>query len=957
MGFFNFFRPDWQHSDPKVRKEAVAKLDASNQATLQTVAQNDADPEIRRSAIRKLDSVEILQSILSSETDSENQKEAEARLNERWTAILKNFSGEPSSKELAAVESLAKTRYAEDLIKILESKVLRETLVQKTSRSAVLEFAALKDSDADVASIAVEHIDKIPSLQNIAKNARLTDIRKKAAEKVRKLTQPASEKIERDNMVLLFHKRDAIIGQAQRLANAKDFMTNDAEFQKLLKTATELGMGPAQTELDRIVETYRKRREDEKLRLDEAASAAVNKAKEHELETILLELDKILESFSDEKREQAEALIAKFKDLNGDAETPLAGLFRMSQARFERLLKHEAEIEEETNSSRAEILAQLKLLADSEDSSKMIERKVKSLVRKWENLPLMEGEEPELQTYNTLRSKLTERFEAQREADEKVFLEKSEQLQKIIAAVQAIDENSNFKDISQKLRDSYHSWREAVGEDKFRYKDLWNKYQEATSRFKEMQAWESWHNEHDRETLLEEAEALAQEEPSKEVLAKLKSLAIQWKSAGPVSAARVSEFRDKFRAIFESIMEKCEPILQAQEEERKQNLAAKEELCAQIESLAAADDGNFRDRYKAMQELQEKWKTIGMVPKENVQHIWDRFRAAENAFFAKHKDFLKKEDAARAENLAKKIALCEKAEKIAESTDWNATSAELRRLQEEWKKTGPVPRSKSEETWNRFRMACDGFFERKRAHFEEIDASKAKNLEAKEALCAKLEAMELDPSDPESLATIEAAETEWKTIGMVPKEKVDEIWDRFSAILDKFAEKRLATDAEFRAAVEEAKSKKQQILLTISSLLESAGSSQSSEIVKKLQSDWKALPRCGSTEHGLYQKFRTACDEFFSRRRDQLDIQEQARENNLQNKLRLCEEAERLLNDLTDENRRESMNVVKQLRRHWKEIGAVPRKDSDRIWNRFNSACDAIFGKKESEPTSEPEAE
>lgn len=955
MGFLNFFRPDWQHSDPKVRKEAVSKLDVSNQAPIQSVAQNDADPEIRRLAIRKLDSVEILQGILNSDSDPDNKKEAEARLNERWAAILKNFSGEPSQKELNAVESLAATRYAEDLVKVLADKSLRQALILKTTRSAALEFAALKDSEIEVATIAVERIDKVSTLQNIAKNARLTDVRKKAAEKVRKLTQPAAEKVERDNMVLLFHKRDAIIGQAQRLADAKDFMTNGAEFQKLLKTATELGMGPAQAELDRIVETYQKRRESEKLRVEEAANAAANKSKERELEAILLELDKTLEAFSDEKREQAEALIAKFNELNGDAETPLANLFKMSVARFDRLVKNEAEVQEETASNRTEILAQLKLLADSDDTSKIIERKVKALVRKWETLPLMDGEEPELQTYNTLRSKLTERFDAKREADEKVFLENSEKLQKIIAAVQAIDENSNFKEISQKLRDSYKSWREVVGDDKFRYKDLWNKYQEATSRFKEMQAWESWHNEHDRETLIEEAEALAKEEPSKEVLAKLKNLAVQWKSAGPVSAARVSEFREKFRAIFEEIMTKCQPIIQAQEEERKQNLAAKEELCAQIESLAAAEDGNFRDRYKLMQELQEKWKTIGMVPKENVQPIWDRFRAAENAFFAKHKDFLKKEDAVRAENLAKKIELCEKAEKLSESTDWNATSAELRRLQEEWKKTGPVPRSKSEETWNRFRTACDGFFDRKRAHFEELDASKVKNLEAKEALCAKLEAMDFDPNAPESLAAIEAAEAEWKTIGMVPKEKVDEVWDRFSAILDKFAEKRLAADEKFRAEVEDAKSQKQQILLTISSLIESAGSSQSSDLVKKLQSDWRELPRCGTAEHELYQKFRTACDEFFTRRRDQLDIQEQARENNLQNKLRLCEEAERLLADLTDDNRREAMNEVKQLRRHWKEIGAVPRKDSDRIWHRFNSACDAIFGKKESEQT-EPEA-
>ena len=136
------------------------------------------------------------------------------------------------------------------------------------------------------------------------------------------------------------------------------------------------------------------------------------------------------------------------------------------------------------------------------------------------------------------------------------------------------------------------------------------------------------------------------------------------------------------------------------------------------------------------------------------------------------------------------------------------------------------------------------------------------------------------------------------------------------------------------------------MISTVAALVETAGSNESADTVKKLQSDWRELPRTGIEEQELYKKFRNACDDFFNRRRDQLDIQEQARENNLQNKLRLCEEAERLLEGLTEDTRREAMNVVKQLRRHWKEIGAVPRKESDKIWKRFNSACDAIFGSK-----------
>ena len=283
-------------------------------------------------------------------------------------------------------------------------------------------------------------------------------------------------------------------------------------------------------------------------------------------------------------------------------------------------------------------------------------------------------------------------------------------------------------------------------------------------------------------------------------------------------------------------------------------------------------------------------------------------------------------------------------------------SKEFRDLQEAWKKIGPVPRSKSEEIWNRFRSACDQFFNRKRSHFEEMDAVKIKNLEAKEALCAKLESLDGNPENPETAKAFADAAEEWKAIGMVPKDKVEEVRNRYGEILNRYASKRAEIDPEFKKAVEEAKQKKESMVTTISELLDSAGSNQSAEVVKNLQNEWGTLPRCGAEEQELYARFRSVCDDFFNRRRDQLDIQEQARENNLQNKIRLCEEAERLVENLNDENRRDAQNEVKQLRKHWREIGAVPRKDSDKIWKRFNSACDTIFGNSQNEkPQEEPQ--
>ena len=137
---------------------------------------------------------------------------------------------------------------------------------------------------------------------------------------------------------------------------------------------------------------------------------------------------------------------------------------------------------------------------------------------------------------------------------------------------------------------------------------------------------------------------------------------------------------------------------------------------------------------------------------------------------------------------------------------------------------------------------------------------------------------------------------------------------------------------------------------------ESAGSNQLADAVRDLQKEWRELGSCGLDEVNLQKDFREICDDFFSRRRDQLDIQEQARQNNLQKKILLCEQAEDLLTDLNEQTVGGAMNKVKHLRRLWKEVGAVPRSESDKVWKRFNSACDQVFAfgrKDEAEKPSE----
>jgi hypothetical protein len=958
MSLLDTFRPKWQNSNPDKRIEAVEELET--QDTLERIAITDEDSDVRTAAVRKLNQIPVLLQISKNDSEASIRRLAENRYFEEVAKMLKNFREPANSEVRKYLSDIKDTRYAEELVKSMPSSELRMELVKITGKTNVLAVAANRDAKEEIAKAAVDRIDSESLLSDIAKSSKHTSARKIAAEKIRAQKEAADGG--KKAAALLISKREALIQQAHHLAAQKDPIATKPLFEDLLKEANNLGMGPAQATLEEIYASFCKFCDETNAAKIEAEKAEAEKqAKKAHLIEILGELESILAAENpQEKAERIDAIIAEWSDAKSVMD--VSDIKRFNQAFFkaqDMKKKSDAPAEAETpidESSRPELLERLQALADT-DANETTQKHLHAIVREWEKLPLLEGEDPNLQAYNALRNKLSEKISAFTENAQKVFEANSEKLKKLIERVKGFDENEDFKELSLKLRNVYNEWKEIVGEQKFKYHDLWLEYKAATERFQEMRQWESWHNENDRAEILSEMEALSKEPGSQEVLSKLKDLSNKWKNSGPTSATKFNEFKEKFQAFFEQIRTNCAPFIEEQMAERRANLAKKEELCAKIESLVA-DAGMFwKDKFKAMQEIQESWKAIGMVPKENISALMDRFKAATNAFYAQHKENQKKEDANREANLEKKIKLCEQAEALSNSTDWNATSNKLKQLQEAWKATGPVPKSKSDEIWTRFRTACDAFFDKKRGHFEEMDEAKKENLKKKTELCEKLEALDINNISAELIDVVKGIEAEWKTIGMVPKESIESINDRFSETINQFLERCAEIDANLRKQLDQIKKQKQDIIEKVKQFAESAGSNQLADAVRDLQKDWRTLGSCGIDDLLLHKNFREVCDDFFTRRRDQLDIQEQARQNNLQKKVLLCEQAEDLLSDLSEATVGNAMNKVKHLRRLWKEVGAVPRDQSDKIWKRFNGACDKVFDFGRKDEPKEPAAE
>ena len=969
MSIFDAFKPKWQNSNPAKRIEAIADLDElTSQDIVERVALSDDNVEVRMAAVKKLAIIKTLQNISTNDSDSGVRRLAETRAFEEIVKKLKSFSESVLNSEiLGYIEAIKDTRYTEEVLKSTNNITLKKELVKQCNKQSLLAQIATRDSSEEIALDAAERVVSESLQADIMKSSKHSSVRKKISDKVR--AKKEAEDNGKKAAELLQSKREALIKQAHFLAAQKDAFATKPQFEALMNEANALGMGDSAAMLDEIYASFNKFYDEanaEKIAQENAE--AEKQAKIQRLTDSLTELESLLDAgTTEENSERVNAIIQDWTENKSVMDAALIKRFNNAYFKTQEAKKIEIPSAESENASEEEIairkslLERLQALSETEIDENT-GKHLHAIVREWEKLALLEGDDPILQAYNALRTKLNEFITAFNEKAQKVIEENSKKLRGLIERIQNIDENQEFREIHKILRDTYQEWKEIVGEQKFKYHDLWQEYKIATSRFQEMQQWENWHNEKDRDTIIEEMDALSKEPPSQAVLTKFRELCGKWREIGPISAAKFQDYKDRFQNLVDKIKENCAPFIEELNAERQKNLVDKEALCQKVEELVANAEIFWKDKYKAVQEIQENWKNIGMVPKDAFAALNKRFKDAVNAFYAQHKENVKQEDENREANYEKKVALCIEAEALKDSTDWNATSIKLKQLQDAWKATGPVPKSKSDEIWTRFRTACDSFFEKKRNHFEEMDAAKQKNLEQKQALCEKFEALDIANITPEVIEAYKAIEAEWKTIGMVPKDAVESINERFNSIINKIVAKMAESDPELQAKIADIKKQKQEMIEKVRQFAESAGSNQLADAVRDIQKEWVTLGSCGNDDAELQKAFRDTCDDFFTRRRDQLDIQEQARQNNLQKKILLCEQAEDLLTDLNDQTVVASMNKVKHFRRLWKEVGAVPREQSEKIWKRFNTACDQVFAygrkdeKKEDAPAASTEA-
>jgi hypothetical protein len=464
---------------------------------------------------------------------------------------------------------------------------------------------------------------------------------------------------------------------------------------------------------------------------------------------------------------------------------------------------------------------------------------------------------------------------------------------------------------------------------------------------------------------------------------------------GPMPSRRDrEETTDRLKSIQVGLLARLQEIKDADEWQRWANANVQEELCKQAEGLVDVED--TAEAARQLRDLQAQWKKVSAVPREQSQALWLRFKAAQERIRERTDQYFAQQAEERAGNLQKKEALCQKAEALAESTDWIKTAEIIKQLQAEWTTIGPVSRGQEKAVWERFRAANDRFFTRRRDDLTRRKEEWSKNFARREALIARVEALSSPEDWDKASDEIKRLQAEWRTIGPVRKKHADGLAERLQQALARFYE-RFAQRDELQMAANVAA--RETICADLEALLpagtdEAAAPSEApADVPGHLREAWTRWAQAGAvpTEAlaSLTERFRNALAAVVSAYPQAVEGSEFDTASNLRKMEELCARVEELLpaqpagvpadqspaailatrwrealasNTIggasstanEEARRRAAVDTVRDAQVAWKRIGPVPEDLARPLAARFQKACNRFFEQRGGRPAGGP---
>lgn len=815
MALFDRFRqPKWKHADPAVRLEAVNELGDDAQDVLSTLAREDADAGVRRRAVARVEDIAVLATVARSDMDEGVRAEARKLLMDLATdgsneaAALEALAGLDDERDLAVV---ARTTDAEAVGLAALRRVSAPRLVGSIAgrasgggiRLAALALitdpaerllVALNSEHKDVALSALESLSEADALEQVANRAKNKLVARRARARLREqqptaseAPQPAGGELSRDRLCDMLEglahetRPDAIQAPLDAAVEAWQQLASGDEAPSLLQTRFDAAAAQARA---RLLE----------LRATAAAAQAEAEARAAK-DARRAEVCQTLEDYAGDDIEDAvTAAQAAWGGLDAEHEP---GSDAVNERFLAAVARQRARLA--ARLADAERHGQLAMLAEEAEQVAAIEELAEAhkrwadLLKRWTGLA-QDGAavDPVLVSrVKAAESTIATRTSATREQESAA---RAENLKRALTACDRLEavaarENLPLKDADQALRDA-RTTAEQLGalpsrDDQSgiveRLKKVQARLMDVVRDLRSADDWKRWANATVQQELCEKVEALAQVEALPDVAKRLKDLRQDWKqaSAGP-RGAEGDALWQRFKAGADAAQVRVDGFYAQRSVEDAAVIQEKAQLAEQAEALAESTD--WLKTADALKALQQRWNALGHAPRgEQGKALNNRFRAACDRFFTRRKEDLAQRKDVWSANQAVKEGLITQAEAVAETTEWAAGVEKIKALQAEWKASGPVKRQKSEQLWQKFRAACDRFFERyKNRHSAEFDTRRV----TREQALTDFEALAAGEGEPTDAATVlaraEQAWQSWRSGPPLPREIVRPMQDRFA---------------------------------------------------------------------------------------------------------------------------------------------------------------------------------
>lgn len=811
MGLLDLFRPKWKNSDATIRLEAVKSLISEDLPILTQVLRHDRDVRVRRAALKKVQDAELLSELADKDPDEGLRRDAADKAGELWleavldpedetlaTSAVERLLGQRALIEAAcrakfpAVRQAALAGLKDDRGRAEVARRSDDTALRSAAAAAIKDPEALRDlicsdGNRELLLSQLERVRDATTLDQIVRRAKVKAVAKAARERLDAARPqgaaspgPAAAKSASGAKTggpapaVAISPREELCRRLEAAAKTQDFEDAEGFLASLRAEWQALGALPSgdalQKRFERAAARYQERRDAFLKKLQKqkgpqpvAKAAPVPVAPPAPAPPSPAEL-KRREEEARRKREEEE---------------------RRAEAQKER-----AEEQQRIEAQRALREADRKVRQAEQDEKLRAEEEKRAAEQKARD---------EKQQQNLVRA-LAECDKLEQLAGlEELSLKKAEQALKQAHEVM-VAANPLPRLEGQKARSRYDAARAKLV---IRLHDL-----------REREDWLRFSNVPKLEVLVQHAETLLaaaghEDADHAKVAAALKALQAEWKTVGPAPKEKSEALWTRFKSLCDQIYERTKV---ASDEERAGNLRRKEALCAQIEGIVqslgpgpgqnlgpGAAEGSvqveapdWRVVSESVKKLQAEWKSVGPAPgaaREQSEALWGRFKAAADAFFDKRKGHYAELDEDRQQNQRKKEELCIRVERLLIApvgADMKAAAEQIKRYQADWKEIGPAPKEHNDELWQRFRKACDGFFEKRKAAFEKQEGERLGNQKKKEALCEKAEelARREDANQDSVESELKQLQAEWKRIGPAPREAQEELWQRFRKAAD-----------------------------------------------------------------------------------------------------------------------------------------------------------------------------